>query len=583
MELTIAIPVSKELMLERTINRIKATCSDLPELVLVFDGDSPDNYAIDYPDNLLKIITHEEREGTSRSRHSGIINASNDIVLSIDSHMDFLDGDNWAERIVEYSNEYPDDILCCKMDALDENNMKMSDDGFKTHYGASLVIRHSDDNGSVDILKPNWSSNDPGIIGIVYGACYVVRKRRYIETLKSPWRLNNGWGSDEETISLFNWVCGGESRLIDVRVGHFFNMPRVNRGKDAVDYSYISNKMALLRCLPMSDNLRAELSDWISENLAVKKHMNAVLSSIRSDIVDELNSNENYTRLLDEYLRVFECEDHFNGDNKVRNNVLKKKRIYKPCWFIGGDTVSADVSISITTLPRSGSYMMSEWIARQMAGKVTHVPAINLLHERRNDREIFSRNGKILKSSDGDKEILSSTFEGCNPSEANGVLWVSSPEKKSILLLRNPFNWAASYIKGRIGVLESVSLKEIWCGYATSFLSDNSFTKIYYDKFVSDESYRDLVACELGIDVRTDESLDEVGKSPMGSSFTGFDFSGNALDMSTNERWIEYINDQWMIDLINDQEVISLLRQIEERVGFNGVDYGDILTSNLTK
>jgi len=78
MDVSIVIPVCAETRLERTIVRIKKTCPDLPELVLVFDGDPAKNYAIDYPEDLLVIVENETRLGTGPSRDIGVMAASND-------------------------------------------------------------------------------------------------------------------------------------------------------------------------------------------------------------------------------------------------------------------------------------------------------------------------------------------------------------------------------------------------------------------------------------------------------------------------------------------------------------------------
>lgn len=317
MKLSIVIPCCFETRLERTINRIKLLCQDdLPEIVVVYDGDRARNYCIDYPKHLLIEIENENREGTSFSRHVGTMAASHNAIFTTDGHCDWRDGQNFAARLLELVQAHPDDFLCCRMRKITKQHLYLQDSS-DVSTGARLFLRVNDSAGK-KVLCARWQRGADGIIPIAMGAGYAFDRRRYVERLSMPWRVNIGWGLDEITFCLANWVCGGETRMVDVEIGHPFDYRKIAPPANRAPAKTFSNRIAMLRWLPMSQETRGYLMDWIADVPFYASRKEVIESVMRHDVIDELKAAySSEPRNFDQFIKTFNCTDRIlSNDNK---------------------------------------------------------------------------------------------------------------------------------------------------------------------------------------------------------------------------------------------------------------------------
>jgi glycosyltransferase involved in cell wall biosynthesis len=518
------------MLLERTINRIKATCAELPELVIVFDGDSESNYAIDYPEELLITTERIESRGTSVSRHDGILLATNDTIFTTDAHINPIT-DGWLEVIERECIANPLDILCCKMIGFKPGSMGKPDSDVYT--GADLSLLSRDSRGR-DILAAKWSDNDVGVIQIVMGAGYVMSRKRYID-IKTPWMVNTGWGSDEETISIVNWICGGNSRLIDVTIAHPFGLGYNRKPDPSYKIKTMSNRIAMSHYLPMSYSRRKEMKSWISSELAKLSNPDAD-SFLKHDKIEVLRKHlKTMTRTFEDFVDEFGCKDCFVDCQPP--NKTPKARKWATTDFFGSRDVSVDRHISIMGLSRSGTHALSDWIGSQITGKLRFVSGINIGELRSNNHKIFERGSKLptadTSRTDGESVFLT-TMECADPCYSGSIPWLDEKEFTRILLLRDPYNWMASYIKSGFRVVRRNAIDTLWLEYFEEFRNPPEGTIcVNYNHFVSSESYRDSLAEKIGIDIRSDESLRSVSKAGGGSSFDGRLVRGDEMDVLT--------------------------------------------------
>lgn len=566
MNLSIVIPVLNEFRLEWTVNRIKKVCDgDLPEIVLVFDGDDPKNYCVDYPN--LKVVVNSEILGTGPSRHIGILHASNDAIFTTDSHV-YIESDTFFSDMLRLIKRYPNDILCCKLRTLSSKRMYFTK-GEAQYTGANLALRVNEKAG-VNILAAKWGTHDFGIIPCIMGACYGLRRSRYVKDLAQPLSVNQGWGHDEETLSLVNWICGGESRLVDLEIGHPFGeaRPQTDREISSGGIKTWANRTSMVDYLPMSEGLRSILREWSFKSRYVSAHRDSIFGITKHKKVKQLRDHlRTQDRTFDDYIRRFKCKDLIKDELA---DFPLSSGLFAECLFDTDKKIECDRHIAIAAWSRSGSHCIADWVCYQMEGHVRYKSGLNLTRHRRNDPKGFIKGDTRLPTANvtgvGGKKTFVASLERFDPSMEILVPWIDADEVKSVIVVRNPFNWLASLKSHGTGFFQAngpVRLLKMWCEYAEASLSPTKCIPLYYDRFISSEKYRDYIASEIGVDNRSDASLSQVCSIGRGSSFDGVLLDGQAGKMDTDKRWENYKSEQWMIDAMNNVRVSYLLSELE--------------------
>lgn len=269
MNLSIVIPCANEPRLQRTVDRIARTClGRYPEIVVVFDGSPP--APVQYLGPLQLKTTGTLRRGTSFSRHLGVLHSSNENIFTVDAHMDFLDGDDWARRLVSELDRTPKSVLCCQMVGLTNDQPSITGEMHR-YAGARIHLKTRNEKCSENLaLNPKWAKNPLGPISCAMGACYAFKKPWYLEGIKAPWKYGRSWGCDEESLCIPTWLCGGQTRLVDVTVGHIMG----RHGKQVLSWDDRGfaqiwyNRLRLLYMLPLDAGRRADLVEWVKASPA---------------------------------------------------------------------------------------------------------------------------------------------------------------------------------------------------------------------------------------------------------------------------------------------------------------------------
>lgn len=237
--LSIVIPCRDDPMLDFTIARIRETIR-VPYEIVVIDDNS--RHPIRAPGGDVHLLRNPGARGSGYSRDRGIVAARFDAVLTIDAHMNFND-DDWSARIVDQIAANGKDVCCCLCPGLSQDCPRM-DQASGLYYGANIRRRSEPRRISVQEggrsftrelrrLLPNKWNSDPEIrarsergdvveIGSVLGGAYAFSREWYIDGLRRPWEQNHGWGSEEQLLSLANYLLGGRNVLLPVRIGHMF-------------------------------------------------------------------------------------------------------------------------------------------------------------------------------------------------------------------------------------------------------------------------------------------------------------------------------------------------------------------------
>ena len=222
--LSVVIPYRNEEYLGFTVRRLHETINIPCEIITIDDGSEQ---PVNIPPGTTN-IRFNQPIGAQFARHTGIERAKYETVLVIDAHMNFTD-DDWAKKLVNYSQENPTHIGCTIMRGLAPGRMAMKD-AVGRYYGAHIIpFEESQEDLSMHhvqtrrILVDKWNvTKTCGEVGCVLGGAYFLNRSWYLETLLAPWEELRGWGYLEANISIPNYLLGGKNVCLDIEVGHMF-------------------------------------------------------------------------------------------------------------------------------------------------------------------------------------------------------------------------------------------------------------------------------------------------------------------------------------------------------------------------
>jgi len=270
----------KSEFLDRTINSIKETSRNNPEIIIIDD-------ASEIPvKSSERVIRNDVRIGVGKSRHKGATLASGEYFLFTDAHMIFDNNwyDNFIERIKTAESK---DVFCGTCLGLDETDIDLSTNK-GAYYGARLDIYNEKEN---QVLEGKWIPELQGQeyeISCLMGALYFIPrdwffKIRGLSDIKM-------WGSDEPLLSLKTWLSGGRIILLkNVRAGHVFRS--VAPYSTGVQY-LVYNKIRMIKTL-----LPDDLEDKLINKLPKDGNFYAAIKMCEAE-KDELEEYKKYYKSI---------------------------------------------------------------------------------------------------------------------------------------------------------------------------------------------------------------------------------------------------------------------------------------------
>lgn len=148
------------------------------------------------------------------------------------------------------------------------------------------------------------------------------------------------------------------------------------------------------------------------------------------------------------------------------------------------------------------------------------------------------------------------------------VSGVEATEAQKILLLRDPFNWAASYMQKSQHPSDVDVWPDMWKEYAKEFIGLTNYlpgkVSINYNHWFVDQTYRQTVSKSLGLEF-TDQALNVVTSHAGGSSFDQTSFNLSAQAMAVMERWKNFRENQSYVTAFKKRlDIVELAEQIFE-------------------
>jgi hypothetical protein len=343
MSTKVIIPQRNEPLTAWTAKRVLETAPSVDEVIIVNDGEQ------DMPckeTRKIRVITPwKDWKGTAPARDAGILAAGVDCdhVILLDAHMNFPSSFDWAERLVTRCNSLGDQAIVgagsCVIDHK-TYQMKVADTEKGIAFGTNIsLMSGGDKKGNVTsprhVFESKWRDKYgtlPGLCQSVLGACYCFSRTWYIQDLHRPWNGMEHWGTLEQSLTIPNWLAGGDCYVESFPIGHLYRSGhQVPYQQDNAMRWY--NKFRLVEILPMEDSTRAKLRAHLMKNPEVTHRFD--------DIKAAMERNQAANAAIKAHLANYEVtvEDYIQawaGDEKTGMKVadiraaLKDRKVKAP-------------------------------------------------------------------------------------------------------------------------------------------------------------------------------------------------------------------------------------------------------------
>lgn len=201
-------------------------------------------------------VQDKDGTGPGRNRHRGIEAASDaEVIVVIDAHMRFKPG--VLAKMVQHVKQHGGLLV-----PYCHNNETCSFDG-KPYAGARMVWGSQDDDIKQRCaLVAKWARDDkPGPRTAVMGACYVFRRDWYFK-VGQPLAMLDGWGCDEELLSIACWMSGMMPMLFDGHVAHRFRSRPPWPVSPAEFAKVTANRRRMITAVCPQEHDRHQLFHW---------------------------------------------------------------------------------------------------------------------------------------------------------------------------------------------------------------------------------------------------------------------------------------------------------------------------------
>ncbi len=255
-----------------------------------------------------------------------------------------------------------------------------------------------------------------------------------------------------------------------------------------------------------------------------------------------------------------------NKLRKIKQNILYTADDVRRILSFSNNEIINQKEIRIVGIKRSGNHGIITWIRRHYQDHVLH---LNKVLPKQNPYRFLSEHftkEKLIKEAKGNftqKECLIYSYENCLLSDVTDPLFElkhdlylgKSQERYDLLILRDPFNMAASmYRKLQEGsdvymkvYSSNQNIMTLWLDYAKEFLGETNYLKhnkivVNYNEWCLNRDYRQQISKKLGLEF-SDAGFNIVKGYGGGSSFDGKNMDGKAFQMDTMNRWKVFAGD----------------------------------------
>ena len=228
---------------------------DVPDEVVIVDDGSlePIGPRLAGPFPKVRVIRNETRTGSGRAKHQAAAACTGDLIAIMDSHL--RPPWDWVSLWKEQAQSFPCALFCPRSLAFQTTS---------TFDGRGATFEWDD---QIGFIKPVWAKHQPHMMSYtvpcLLGGAYLIR-RTHLDLLGGYAPLFDGYGCEEEYLSLRAWLCG-----LECRVTPFLPMPhnydRTVTRKDKTGTEQLPWEMPYNRLIMASVLFRMSPQAWLTQ------------------------------------------------------------------------------------------------------------------------------------------------------------------------------------------------------------------------------------------------------------------------------------------------------------------------------
>lgn len=201
-------------------------------------------------------VKDRDDTGPGRNRHKGIEAAQDaEVIVIIDAHMRFK-----GNALAKMANHVAANGGLLVPYCHNNETLTMDD---QPYAGARMVWGSQDDDIKQRCaLVAKWAKDQkPGPRTAVMGACYAFRRDWYY-AVGQPLSILDGWGCDEELLSVACWMSGHMPILIDAHVAHLYRARPPWQVQPNANAKVTTNRRRMIAALVPDESDRHQLYAW---------------------------------------------------------------------------------------------------------------------------------------------------------------------------------------------------------------------------------------------------------------------------------------------------------------------------------
>lgn len=194
----------------------------LEEIIFVDDGNKEETkfkMELELMDPKIKVVSHESRQGLTRSKITGVKAAKSELIFFMEPHC--LTAAGWAEPLVDYIMKHPKGMAVPIVDVIQDEQFNGYAKSLEQIGGFDWSLTFIWREGVWE-RDPNWKPPQNYPTPNSSGGIMMIRKQYFLDIGGYDPGMTT-WGGENTELALRIWQCGGEIHNVPCsRVGHMF-------------------------------------------------------------------------------------------------------------------------------------------------------------------------------------------------------------------------------------------------------------------------------------------------------------------------------------------------------------------------